>query len=349
LDFKPTYRFVLVAKLRTLMKTNKPPRDPGAASIVPNGHVLAIDIGGTLTKIAIIGPDGLVKLLDSIPTRGNADTFLDEAFKTATRLQGQSDAELTGIGIAIAAPLNSTRSAALFSANISWLEDVPILRAFEERFQLPVLLEIDSNAAALAEYYYGAGRGARRLLCLCIGTGLGGAMLVDGAIVRLTHEGIGDPGHILLSPDGPRCSAGCRGCAEALVSVPAVLERVRSALARGCNSPLGALADCLDIRQIIAAGHHGDELARQVLDETGVWLGSAIASLAAVLCPDRVVIVGGISDAGRMVLESAEKRFRSQTAEPYNTRLELCNAHLGWRAGVIGAATAVWLSRPKTL
>ena len=159
------YSTIIMAKLRSLTKnrmaSNSGKRHRPKPVRPQNGCALGVDIGGTLTKLAVVAPDGSVKSLDSIPTRGNADSFLENTFKTATRLCRKADIEVTAIGIAVAATLDTTRSAALYSPNIHWLQGVPLYRAFKERFHLPTVLEIDSNAAALAEYHYGAGVGSR--------------------------------------------------------------------------------------------------------------------------------------------------------------------------------------------
>jgi glucokinase len=309
------------------------------------GCALGIDIGGTATKIGIVTPGGIVKSVDSVPTIGDPNLFLKRVFDTAMRLRATLNLEIVGVGIAVAGFLDENRSTMTFNPNIPWLEHFPLQQAFGERFQLPVLLEVDSNAAALAEYRYGAGRGARRLLCLCIGTGVGGAMVVDGALVRLAHQCIGDPGHVLVLPDGPECTSGCHGCAEALVSAPAIMERACSALASGSHSVLSSLHYRPSVKEIIEAGRQGDALARKVLGETGVWLGAAIGSLAAIFCPDRVVVAGGVAEADGLLLKPAEARFRSQTGVPYHTGVELCKAYLGWQAGMVGAASAVWVGR----
>jgi glucokinase len=308
------------------------------------GCALGIDIGGTATKVGIVTPDGIVKSVDSIPTESDPDSFFERVFDTAERLRTAVNVETVGVGVAVAGFLDDSRSTMTFNPNIPWLECIPLKQALLERFQLPVLLEVDSNAAALGEYHYGAGRGARRMLCLCVGTGLGGAMVVDGVVVRLAHQSIGDPGHVLVLPDGPECSAGCHGCAEALVSGPAIVERACSILASEPRSLLPGPPYRPSVKEIIEAGRQGDAVARKILCETGLWLGAAIGSLAPIFCPDRVVVAGGVAEADDMLLGPAEARFRSQTGGPYHTGVDLCKAYLGWQAGMVGAASAVWMA-----
>ena len=144
-------------------------------------------------------------------------------------------------------------------------------------------------------------------------------MVVDGAVVRLAHQSIGDPGHVLVLPDGPECSAGCHGCAEALVSAPAIVERACRILASKPRSLLPGPPYRPSAKEIIEAGRLGDAVATKILCETGQWLGMAIASLAAIFCPDRVVIAGGVAEADGMLLEPAEARFSSQTGQQYHT------------------------------
>ena len=165
-------------------------------------------------------------------------------------------------------PCSRTRTSALCG--------FPLRRAFEERFSFDCRLEADSNAAAAAEYRFGAARGAGRLLGITIGTGLGGAVIIDGALLRYTGECAGDLGHIILDQKGPRCSCGARGCLEALVS----------------SGALSARAGGRSVREIIAGARSSEKGAVTALAETGAWLGLGLASLAPLFAPD-IIVVGG--------------------------------------------------------
>ena len=186
--------------------------------------VLAIDIGGTNTKLALIDPVGKVGEVTSIPTDGSVgiEKYLHNLLNAAETFIQNHQTDVEGIGIGVAGFIDPLHTRMTFNPNIAWLEDVPIKEYFSNQMDLPINIEIDSNAAALAEAVHGNGKDSRRLLVYTIGTGLGGGMIVDGNILRISNECLGDVGHVIVEPGGPQCAAGCRGCAEALVSAPAL-------------------------------------------------------------------------------------------------------------------------------
>lgn len=178
-------------------------------------YALGIDIGGTTTKIAVVSETGNVLKFWSIPTdlRGGVDAFIDRVAAGA----GECD----GVGVAVAGFVNDEQTRMVYNPNLPELENYPLKAALEARLGKPVTLDADSNSACFGEYRVGVGAGSRRFLCLVLGTGAGGGMIVDGRIVRLAHGGLGDMGHVIVAPDGPMCSAGCRGCLEAMVQAEA--------------------------------------------------------------------------------------------------------------------------------
>lgn len=284
---------------------------------------LGIDIGGTTTKIAVVDSGGAVVRSSSVPTVGGPNEFVDALVCALSDLSN-----IDAIGVAVAGLMDDARTVMTFNPNIAWLQGYPLRDALQRAFRRPVILDTDSNAAAWGEYRFGAGRGARRLLCLTLGTGVGGAMVADGAIYRLSHQGAGDVGHVLVQTDGPRCTAGCAGCAEAMISAPAVEDRAG-----------GVFGYAITVRDLIAAARANEERAQAVLRETGRYLGLAVASLAPIFYPDRVVIAGGLAEAGDLLMASAEENFRIHAGAFYQENVELRRAALGWQAGVVGAAS----------
>lgn len=277
---------------------------------------LGVDIGGTATKIGIVGSDGEARSIESIPTI--EENFLD---RLCERIASVRQSGLGGLGVAVAGFLNCGRDRLLYNPNLRWLEGYPLRDALQPRFAMPVSLEVDSNAATLAEYRFGAGRGAERFLCLTAGTGLGGGMTIAGKLMRFYGECMGDLGHVIADPDGPPCSCGGRGCAEALVSTAAIAGRSGRT-----------------VRDLISAARHGDPSAATILGEAGGWLGIAAASLSHIFFPDRIAIAGGLAEAGDLVLRSAEQAFRRTAGELARSRATLTNAALGWKATLVGSA-----------
>ncbi|MGI8958490.1 MAG: ROK family protein [Bryobacteraceae bacterium] len=295
--------------------------------------VLCADIGGTSTKAGLVNAAGELTLLDSIPTLGpDAHVFADALCELIDRVRKPAVAEqhqLAGLAVAIAGFLDPERGRMVYNSNIPWLENFPLRDRLAQRFEMRVELEVDSNAACMAEYCFGSGRGSHRFLCLVAGTGLGVGMAIDGHPLRFAYECLGDIGHIIVQPNGPLCTCGGRGCAEILISAPVLVERYREQRAAGSN---------VSLRDVISAARGGDDLAICILREAGEWLGIAAASMANVFLPDRIAIAGGLSAAGDLVLKPAERAFYSSASEFARSRASLCQAALGPMATLTGAA-----------
>jgi glucokinase len=283
-----------------------------------NGCAVAVDIGGTSTKVALVTGDAKVEGLTSLSTAGPLDTFVSALFASVEPLLSGATA---GIGVSVAGFVDDEGSAMIYNPNIPWLQGVPLRREIQHRFGVPVVVDADSNAACVAEYRFGTGRGTRRFLCLAIGTGVGGGMIIDGRVVSLAFGGLGDIGHVIVSPGGPLCGSGCHGCAEAMITSPGIEAR----------------SDGRSAREVIDAAHRGEAGASAVVAETGRLLGVAIASQAVILFPDAVAIAGGISEAGELLLAPARAAFAGSVGPFYrNVRIE--KAVLGSQASLIGAA-----------
>jgi glucokinase len=293
-------------------------------------RVLCVDIGATSTKAGIVSAAGELSFADSIPTRGDADTFLRGICDLVRRTAAAAGCEPTtfaGLGIAVAGFLDEARNRFLYNSNIAWLEGFPLKDALASCFELPVEIEIDSNAAAMGEWRFGSGRGSRRFLCVTSGTGLGVGMIIEGAPLRFAYGCLGDIGHVIVQPHGPLCTCGGHGCAEILVSAPAVAARYRK----------GAT-----LRDVIVAAGEGDVAAVAVLDEAGQWLGIAIASLASTFFPDHIAVAGGLSEAGDFLMQAVERSFEAHAGQFARSQTTLTRASLGAWATLIGAAWPFW-------
>jgi glucokinase len=288
----------------------------------------AVDIGGTSTKVGIVGEEGRIVMRSAVPTTaGGEPAPLVEAIAAelgpmleATAADG---GKALGIGVSIAGFLDADRSVMIENANLQALCGFSLRRAFEERLALACRLEVDSNAAVVAEYRYGAGRGATRLLGVTVGTGLGGGVIIDGALLRYTGECAGDLGHIILDPKGPPCSCGARGCLEALVSSGALSSR----------------ASGRTVRAVIESARRGEHEAATALAETGWWLGLGLASLSPLFAPDTIVGGGGVAAAAELLLEPTRASYRQHAAPGHRDTVRITGATFdGWE-GMVGAAT----------
>lgn len=309
-------------------------------------QILAIDIGGTNTKLALIDSDGNAGQVSSILTSGERglDYFLRSVIDTAHQMINQSvKSDVVGVGIGVAGFVDPAHTQMIFNPNIAWLEGTNLKDLFSSNLNLPVYLEIDSNAAALAEAVYGNGKGSRRLLVLTVGTGLGGGMTVNGKILRIANECLGDIGHVMVEPGGSPCLAGCRGCAEAMVSVAALEKYALEFISEDDNSNGPRLfknGANVHTPEIIKAAQKGNRAAEKAIKKLGHYLGIALASMAPILAPDRICIAGGISEAGPLLIESTRTSFLKIAGPPYAEGVTIQKALLGWQSVLVGTAEA---------
>lgn len=300
-----------------------------------NDSVLCVDIGGTSTKAGIVDASGELAFVDSIPSAPDPESYVNRLCDLIGRTIAAAHAErdLAGIGVAVAGFLDPERDHLLYNSNLAWLENFSLRSRLAAQFDLPIELEVDSNAASMAEWCFGSGRGSRRFLCVTSGTGLGVGIIIDGAPLRFAYGCLGDIGHIIVQRNGPLCTCGGHGCAEIMVSAPAVAERFRER----AGVPSGPDAK-LSLRDVIVAARAEDPIAIALLEETGEWLGIAIASLATTLFPDHIAIAGGLSEAGDLLMSSVERAFQRHAGIFARSQTTLTRATLGSRATLIGAA-----------
>jgi len=303
--------------------------------------VLCVDIGGTSTKAGVLDDAGQLHSIESIPTTPDAPSFIDRLCALIDRTHasaGGAGFAITGIGVAVAGFVSTERDRLVYNPNLSWLEQFPIKRRLAQRFDFPIELEVDSNAATMAEYHFGSGQSSRRFLCVTCGTGMGVGMTVEGVPLRFAYGCLGDIGHVIVEPNGVLCACGGRGCAEALVSAPALAERYKAQTGGACD---------LTLKDVIDAATSGEPRAVALLEETGIWLGIAVSSMSNILFPDHIAIAGGLSAAGDFVLKPAEQVFRQSASILARSNVSFSKATLGTVATLIGAAWPFWENRKR--
>lgn len=308
--------------------------------------VLAIDIGGTNTKLALVDAQGKTGQVKSIPTSNHQglDVYFSEVIDRAKSLMKEGNGEVEGVGIGIAGFVDKQHKQMTFNPNIPWLEGMDLADRFSQALGIPVYVEIDSNAAALAEAMYGTGKGSERLLVLSVGTGLGGGMVVNGKILRIANECLGDIGHIIVEPGGPQCASGCKGCAEAMVSVSA-LERYASEFIiedeKSIFYKLVKGGKIIRVLEIIKAAKQKERASEKAIQKLGMYLGIALASIVPVFAPNQICIAGGISEAGPILLDATNESFFKVAGPPYAEGVIIQKAILGWKSVLVGAAEAL--------
>jgi glucokinase len=286
-----------------------------------------IDIGGTKIAGAVVTGDGTVVAADRIESPAVDPAALKHAVASLVASLA-SEHPVGAVGVAAAGFVDRDRSHVRFAPNIAWRNE-PLGADLAALTGLPVVVENDANAAAWGEFRHGAGRAAEDQLMVTVGTGVGGGIVVDGHLLRGAFGVAAEIGHLCVVPDGLACPCGNTGCLEQYASGTALVRNARAA--SGDHS--------LDGPGLTAAAKDGDPFAREQLAEVGRWLGHGLASLAAVLDPGLIVVGGGVSDAGDLLLDPARAAFRAGlTAAGFRPEAEIRLAELGNEAGVIGAA-----------
>ncbi len=285
-------------------------------------RAIGVDLGGTKILAGIVGRDGSVGRRVERPTPVSSQEDLVAALEEV--IAGLSEPEVAALGLAVPSTIDQRRGIATGSVNIP-LENLALRELMHERFELPTGLENDGNAAALAEWTFGAGRGSNDMLMLTLGTGVGGGVVVDGRLFR----GWAELGHVVLDFDGPPCFGDCMGLGhvEALVS--------GSAAARVAQRVLGAMADAHDL---VARARQGDSPAVEALSGIGRYLGAAIGSFVNIFNTELVVIGGGFgAAAGDLILGPAAAVVTREVLAPARGHVRIVPAELGPEAGLVGA------------
>ncbi|MEO0066948.1 MAG: hypothetical protein RJB63_73 [Actinomycetota bacterium] len=308
-------------------------------------HAIGIDIGGTKIAGALVDAHGQIVLEERVPSpAGDPDAMVDAVVGLIERLS--EGHEVIGAGVAAAGFIDADQSTIIYAPNISWRNE-PFKAKLEAKLSIPVIIENDANAAGWAEYRYGAGRGYKHMIMLTIGTGVGGAIIADSHMLRGGFGIAGELGHLRVVPNGRACGCGQNGCLESYASGSALLRAAKELAAS--NDPSGkrlreieAEAGQLTGLEVYKAILENDEGALRILRELGAWLGQAIGSLVAVLDPEVVVIGGGVSAAGDLLLDPIREAYLAHLpARGYRPELKITTAEFVNDAGVVGAADLV--------
>jgi glucokinase len=300
-------------------------------------YYLGVDIGGTATKACLVDESGRIQRSKRVPTIGNdLDRFLLTLTELIVDFQKSSTLEAIGIGVA---GLHSTRTQMIVvSPNIPCLVNVNLGTLVADRVHTPVVTDNDANAGAWAEFSSGAGRGKQHMVYLTLGTGLGGAIIIDGKLFRGASGFAGELGHTVIDPNGRACHCGGRGCLETVVSASAIVATATEKLQQGRESSLRQIAGPLTSALIFDAAMLGDAVARNVFDETGNYLGIACSNLINLFNPDIIVLGGGVMAAGEMLLGPAKEEARRRAFPSAFAASEIVQSQLSPHAGAIGAA-----------
>jgi glucokinase len=302
-------------------------------------RVIAVDLGGTKLLAGLVDREGVALRRTVRPTDLSGEDALLDQIEQAIGEVGSDGFGALGVGIP--STIDQRTGRAVSSVNIP-LAGVDLREQLQRRFGVPVMIENDANAAALAEHRLGAGRGTRHMVMLTLGTGVGGGLILDGRLYRGAVGAAGELGHITIDVDGPPCQGACpgRGHLEALASGTAADVLVERLARERPDGDLGRAASAgrpVDARLAVELAAEGPGDAREALEQVGLLLGAGIASYVNVFNPELVVLGGGFARAGDLLFEPARRVVAERALTPARDLVRIVPALLGVEAGLIGA------------
>ncbi len=307
--------------------------------------IIAIDIGGTQLRVAVYPQNSTTPIkIQRVPSRGLEDGVLDRL--TALIDSVWPDEPVDIICAAVPGPLNPYTGIIIETPNIPAWKNYPLAELLSKKYNVPAYLGNDANLAVLGEWLYGAGKGHHDIVYLTISTGIGGGVICGDKLIEGFRGMATELGHITVLPDGPVCSCGVHGHLEAVASGPAIAKYVCEQIAAGRKSSLGC--GPLTARQISEAAQQGDELAREAFVRAGEFIGQATADFLHMFNPSIVILGGGVSFSGALLLDPIKDSMRRHVMDKaYLDGLEFTTAKLGDDAGLLGSLAQAHIKLSK--
>ena len=316
-----------------------------------NDCIVGIDLGGTNIEAACVRVDGRAhygKLTDLTRAEEGADAVVARIIALARRSieagkAEQRDLNIQGIGIGAPGPLDIHNGIVLLAPNLGWVNQPPRSRV-GGALGLPAALDNDANCAVLGEWWRGAAQGAKMVIGLTLGTGIGGGIIIDGRLYHGASDLAGEVGHTTIDANGRRCKCGNYGCIEAYASGPNIALRAVEAIQSGSETELlrrvGGDTSKITAATVYDSAHAGDELALEVVRDTAKFLGAALANLINIFNPEVVVLCGGVTQAGETLFAPLRREVSRRAFKPAVAACRIVPGTLPGVAGVYGAVRA---------
>lgn len=305
-------------------------------------YLLGIDLGGTTTKIGLFTIIGKLINKWEIPTnvQNNGSLIVHDMTKSIEEQLLSlyiKKSEIKGVGVGAPGAVNIETGVIYEAVNLGW-KVFPLKDELEKNLGLSVAVDNDANCAALGEMWMGAGQGAKDMVCVTLGTGVGGGIITNGQVVHGIKGAGGEIGHITSVPEnGFPCNCGKSGCLETVASATGILRIAKEALSNYTGDTLLSESN-LSAKEVFEAAEKGDILANQVIKKVAFYLGLALSHLGNTLNPERIVIGGGVSRAGDLLLTPVTQHFYNFSFPTVQQSTKLSIATLGNDAGIYGAA-----------
>ncbi len=316
--------------------------------VIVKKYKIGVDVGGTNIKVALVDKKGNIVYSNTVPTRAEMGyeytiSNMKQAIYELMKETKTSKEVIDGIGFGFPGQVDCERGIVRLAPNIPGWVNVPIASIIEEEFGITTKIDNDVRCAALGELNFGAGKDCQNLICITVGTGIGSGLIVNGKLVRGASNAAGELGHIKLQMQGgPICGCGDTGCLEAFASGPAIVAMAEQYILGGKSTKYRELANPDITPYVVAeAAKQGDTVAKRIFEIIGEYIGIGMASVVNLLNPERIVIGGGVADAGDLLIEPIKRTLKERAMPIQAAAVEIVPAELGNTAGVIGASLLI--------
>lgn len=302
-------------------------------------YVVGVDLGGTKIYTALVDLDGNIVKEVTVKTeaqKGDA-VVLDKIIKTIDDvLRGTDIDEIKAIGVGSPGPLDVENGLIVYTPNLPF-KNFNIVKSIREKYKIDTYLDNDANVATLSEYMFGAGKGSKNMVYVTVSTGIGGGAILNGSLFRGSTSNALEIGHITVMKGGPRCGCGNTGCAEALASGTAIMKRAKEAIESKVETSLKNYEE-VTAKEVFLEAEKGDKVSKDILNDALSYLGITISNIANSFDPDKIIIGGGVSEAGRIVFDKIDYEMERRCLKTIYNNCKIEKAVLGSKAGVLGAA-----------
>lgn len=302
-------------------------------------YVIGVDLGGTKIYTALVDLEG--KIIKEVTVKTEAhkgdEAVLEKLLKTIDDvLQGTDINEVKAIGVGSPGPLDLEKGLIVYTPNLPF-KNFNIVKPIKEKYKIDTYLDNDANVATLSEYMFGAGKGSKNMVYVTVSTGIGGGAILNGSLFRGSTANALEIGHMTVMKGGPRCGCGNTGCAEAMASGTAIMKRAREAVESKVETTLKNYEE-VTAKEVFLEAEKGDKVSQDILNDSLSYLGITISNIANSFDPDKIIIGGGVSEAGRIVFDKIEYEMERRCLKTIYNNCKIEKAVLGSQAGVLGAA-----------
>lgn len=292
-------------------------------------YTIGVDLGATFVKMGVVDRRGKVYFRRKFltPPGSKKSLLIDAIIYNIRDIIKASGKKISGVGIGVPGPVDSKKGIVHYFPNIKGWNEVPLKAILQKKLGMAIELDNDVNAMTLGEFTFGAGKGSKNLVCITLGTGVGGGIIIDGRLYKGSSMAAGEIGHMPISVSGPECNCGGIACLERYVGNKYILERAKK-----------VFGSSITLEKLSGLARSGNKKARGIWTDVAEKLSVTIIGVVNLLNPDKIVVGGGVSSAGSLILTPLKKQVKSRAMKDQAKHVKIVPAKLGPDAGIIGSS-----------